>query len=65
MLLIDWVSIGTISTQKQIQGYPFVSLQSMSDGPVSNGTGIPYLYMSDLDLTAKDTEVALEFKYIS
>lgn len=29
----------------------------MSDGPITNGSGTPYLYMSDLDLTAKDIQV--------
>lgn len=54
---IDWVAISTISTQKETAGYPFVNLQSMSDGPVENGTGIPYFYMSGLDLSAIDIKV--------
>ncbi|EEZ99047.1 protein CREG1 [Tribolium castaneum] len=50
----DWVSIATTSTQKAIQGYPFVSLKSVSDGPLTNSTGIPYLYMTDLDVSGQD-----------
>ncbi|KAI4457785.1 creg1 protein [Holotrichia oblita] len=29
----------------------------MSDGPSDNGTGVPYLYMTDLDLSGKDVLV--------
>lgn len=57
-LITDWVAISTKSTQKETAGYPFVNLQSMSDGPVTNSTGIPYLYMSDLDLSAIDVHVS-------
>lgn len=59
---IDWVAISTVSTQKDIPGYPFVNLQSMSDGPVNNSTGIPYLYMSDFDLSAIDIHVSIQIK---
>jgi len=51
----DWLSIATISTQDTIKGYPFVSLKSLSDGPVKNSTGVPYLYMTDMDVSGKDT----------
>ncbi|XP_066248397.1 protein CREG1 [Euwallacea similis] len=50
----DWVSIATLSTQAAIEGYPFVSLKSLSDGPESNSTGIPYIYMTDMDVSGKD-----------
>ncbi|XP_050514326.1 protein CREG1 [Diabrotica virgifera virgifera] len=51
-----WISIATISTQSSIKGYPFVSLKSLSDGPVKNSTGIPYLYMTEMDVSGKDIE---------
>ncbi|CAG9838679.1 unnamed protein product [Diabrotica balteata] len=51
-----WVSIATISTQSSIKGYPFVSLKSLSDGPATNSTGTPYLYMTEMDVTGKDIE---------
>ncbi|GJQ76077.1 CREG [Trypoxylus dichotomus] len=50
----DWVSVATISTLSTTPGYPFVTLKSLSDGPENNGTGVPYLYMTDLDLSGKD-----------
>ncbi|XP_074038139.1 cellular Repressor of E1A-stimulated Genes [Leptinotarsa decemlineata] len=50
----DWISIATLSTQNAIKGYPFVSLESMSDGPKTNSTGVPYLYMTPLDTPSID-----------
>ncbi|XP_022909089.1 protein CREG1 [Onthophagus taurus] len=50
----DWVSLATISTQKNIVGFPFVTLKSISDGTRSNSTGVPYLYMTDMDLSGQD-----------
>ncbi|XP_030757917.1 protein CREG1-like [Sitophilus oryzae] len=51
-----WVSVATISTQKSILGYPFVSLKSFCDGPVDNSTGIPYFYMTSMDVSGKDLD---------
>ncbi|KAL1505872.1 hypothetical protein ABEB36_005329 [Hypothenemus hampei] len=50
----QWISVATISTQNNINGQPFVSLKSFSDGPMDNSTGIPYLYMTDQDMSAQD-----------
>ncbi|KAJ8933740.1 hypothetical protein NQ314_013833 [Rhamnusium bicolor] len=52
----DWVSIATISTQTIIKGYPFVGLKSLSDGPTENSTGVPYLYMTEMDVSGHDLE---------
>lgn len=53
-----WISLATISTQSKIVGYPFVSLKSFSDGPDNNSTGVPYLYMTDMDVSGKDVIVS-------
>ncbi|KAK2579109.1 hypothetical protein KPH14_001280 [Odynerus spinipes] len=50
----DWTSVGTISTRKEIETFPTVNLASFSDGPLGNGSGIPYLYLTPLDFTAQD-----------
>lgn len=50
----DWVSVATISTRKEIESFPTVNLVSFSDGPLGNGSGIPYLYLTPLDFTAQD-----------
>nr|XP_033330034.1 protein CREG1 [Megalopta genalis] len=50
----DWVSVATISTRKDIEGYPAATLVSYSDGDLGSGLGIPYLYLTPLDFTAQD-----------
>lgn len=50
----DWVSVATISTRKEIESYPTVTLVSYSDGELGNGSGIPYFYLTPLDFTAQD-----------
>ncbi|XP_078050425.1 cellular Repressor of E1A-stimulated Genes [Augochlora pura] len=50
----DWVSVATISTRKEIEGYPAATLVSYSDGELGSGSGIPYLYLTPLDFTAQD-----------
>ncbi|XP_076233719.1 cellular Repressor of E1A-stimulated Genes [Calliopsis andreniformis] len=50
----DWASVGTISTRKDIESYPAVTLVSFTDGLLGNGTGVPYMYLTPLDFTAQD-----------
>lgn len=50
----DWVSVATISTRKEMETYPAVTLVSYSDGELGSGSGIPYLYLTPLDFTAQD-----------
>ncbi|XP_060524057.1 protein CREG1 isoform X2 [Cylas formicarius] len=52
----EWVSLATTSTQSKITGFPFVTLKSLSDGPLNNATGVPYLYMTEMDVSGKDVE---------
>uniref|UniRef100_A0A1Y1LIP6 CREG-like beta-barrel domain-containing protein n=1 Tax=Photinus pyralis TaxID=7054 RepID=A0A1Y1LIP6_PHOPY len=54
---VDWVSIATISTLPFAKSYPFTNIKSMSDGPISQGTGIPYILMTGIDFSGKDLEV--------
>lgn len=58
------MSVATISTQENITGYPYVSLKSLSDGPKNNSTGVPYLYMTTMDVSGHDLEVS-HYKNIS
>ncbi|CAH1113709.1 unnamed protein product [Psylliodes chrysocephalus] len=53
---LGWVSFATISTQSKIIGYPFVTLKSLSDGTKHNSTGVPYLYMTEMDVSGKDVK---------
>lgn len=50
----DWASVATISTRKDVESFPVANLISIADGPVGNGTGIPYMYLTPLDYTAQD-----------
>ncbi|XP_017772578.1 PREDICTED: protein CREG1-like [Nicrophorus vespilloides] len=51
---VDWIAISTISTLPSVNSFPFVNLKSVSDGPLGKGTGVPYLLMTNLDLTGRD-----------
>ncbi|XP_011861115.1 PREDICTED: protein CREG1-like [Vollenhovia emeryi] len=50
----DWGAVATISTRKDIQSFPVANVVSIADGPVGNGTGIPYMYLTPLSFTAQD-----------
>lgn len=50
----DWASVATISTHPSIISYPFANVISMSDGPVDHASGVPYMYMTRMDLSGKD-----------
>ncbi|XP_025989415.1 protein CREG1 isoform X1 [Solenopsis invicta] len=50
----DWAAVATISTRNDVESFPVANLISIADGPVGNGTGIPYMYLTPLDYTAQD-----------
>ncbi|XP_066583031.1 protein CREG1 [Prorops nasuta] len=50
----DWTSVATISTRKDTKNFPTNNVISFSDGPLGNGSGIPYMYLTPLDFTAQD-----------
>jgi len=50
----NWLSMATISTRSGLQGTPFASVFSFSDGPLGNSTGVPYFYLTELDMSTKD-----------
>lgn len=64
-LFADWLSISTISAANDIKGYPFVNLKSMSDGPIDNGRGIPYIYLTEMDISGNDIKVTSFLKAIA
>ena len=53
-MIKEWTSIATISIQEPIKGYPFANIFSMSDGPIDSSTGVPYMYLMPLELSAID-----------
>ncbi|XP_071444698.1 protein CREG1 [Hetaerina americana] len=52
----EWGSLASISTVEGIESFPFTDVYSISDGPLNNSTGVPYFYVTPLDLTAKNIE---------
>lgn len=50
----DWAAVATISTRRDIEAFPTANLVSFSDGPLGSGSGVPYVYLTPLDFTAKD-----------
>jgi len=51
---VEWTSMSTISTHEPIVGYPFVNVFSVSDGPVDNSTGIPYFFITEMEISMQD-----------
>jgi len=54
--LSDWGSMATIATRDPIQGKPFSNVFSVSDGPVGNGTGTPYMFTTPMEMSVIDLE---------
>ncbi|XP_066977474.1 protein CREG1 [Macrobrachium rosenbergii] len=52
----DWGSIATFSMAPMIEGFPFANILSLSDGPIEVSTGIPYMYLTPMDLTSHDLQ---------
>lgn len=51
----DWCSLSHVSHQNDVtKGYPMSRVFSFSDGPLSNSTGVPYLYTTFMDRGTRD-----------
>ena len=49
--------MATISTRQGILGSPFANIFSVSDGTKKKSTGVPYMYLTDLEMSVKDLKV--------
>lgn len=55
----DWGALATISTQDPpMRGQPFANVFSISDGPVGKGSGVPYMYLTELEISVHDLKVS-------
>jgi hypothetical protein len=55
---VDWAAMATRSTRKDILGYPFANVFSVSDGAnVKESSGVPYLFLTPLEMSVKDLRV--------
>jgi len=52
---VDWGILSTSSVE--LDGAPFGNVQSVSDGPSGNATGVPYFYVSEMDVSQVDLAV--------
>ncbi|XP_014738306.1 PREDICTED: protein CREG1 isoform X3 [Sturnus vulgaris] len=55
----DWGALATLSAQEGLRGRPFANVFSLSDGPPGpcGGSGVPYLYLTDMEISVQDLEV--------
>uniref|UniRef100_A0A3Q1JCJ7 CREG-like beta-barrel domain-containing protein n=1 Tax=Anabas testudineus TaxID=64144 RepID=A0A3Q1JCJ7_ANATE len=53
----DWASMATISTHKPVVGQPFSNAFSISDGPKDSSSGVPYMYLTRMEVSVQDLEV--------
>lgn len=56
----DWGALATLSAQEGLRGHPFANIFSLSDGPPGpcGGSGVPYLYLTDMEISVQDLEVS-------
>ncbi|KAM4905242.1 protein CREG1 isoform 1-T1 [Sylvia borin] len=58
----DWGALATLSAQEGLRGRPFANIFSLSDGPPGpcGGSGVPYMYLTDMEISVQDLEVSGE-----
>ena len=44
----DWGAMATIAARQPVVGFPFANVFSLSDGPVGDSRGTPYIYATPL-----------------
>ncbi|XP_040566416.1 uncharacterized protein CREG isoform X4 [Lepeophtheirus salmonis] len=59
--LSDWIAISTISTRSPTVGRAFANVFSMSDGTNKNSSGVPFFYLTPMEMSVKDLQVHHEF----
>lgn len=52
----DWAVVSYRSLHPKTNDYPMGIIQSVSDGPVNNSKGKPYLYVTELEDVIQDTD---------
>lgn len=53
----DWASMATISSHKPVEGQPFSNVFSVSDGPQGTSSGVPYMYLTHMEVSVQDLQV--------
>lgn len=55
----DWASMATISTHKPVVGQPFANVFSVSDGAPGTSSGVPYMYLTRMEISVQDLQVRM------
>jgi len=50
----NWGAMATIAARTPIVGFPFANVFSLSDGPVGESTGTPYIYATPMEISFHD-----------
>ncbi|XP_033835537.1 protein CREG1 [Periophthalmus magnuspinnatus] len=56
--LCDWASLATVATRAPVEGQPFSNVFSISDGPELQSSGVPYLYLTPMEISVQDLQVS-------
>jgi hypothetical protein len=51
--------ISTISSRHPTEGKPFANVASIAEGTRRRSTGVPFMYVTDMDLSMQDIQVSL------
>jgi hypothetical protein len=54
--ICSWGALATISTMEAVRGWPFADVLSLSDGPPGVGSGVPYFYLSPLQISVSNLQ---------
>ncbi|XP_053702074.1 protein CREG1 [Synchiropus splendidus] len=54
---VDWGSLATISSRPPVVGQPFSNVFSISDGPPGTSSGVPYMYLTRMEISVQDLKV--------
>jgi len=52
--------MATVTSRSGMKHTPFANILSMSDGPVEQSSGIPFFYITPMDLSTQDIMVSKE-----
>jgi hypothetical protein len=55
----DWSVFAYKSQHPKTSEFPMGTIMSVSDGPLDNGKGTPYMYVSEVEEAVQDTDVSL------
>jgi hypothetical protein len=57
----DWSVFAYKSQHPKTIEFPLGTTLSVSDGPLGNGKGTPYMYVSEVEQAVQDTDVSLSY----